>query len=210
MVNGKKLKTVMIQIARIQGIKEDGGIFHYPQRSLTKQELRPVDADLNVITKDVIIAQWGDDNWYFYYQAKDRESNTPEWQAYQAYINPPETLDEIKKKKTDQIDERTQAIILKGFLYGGEYYSNSDRAQGNWNKIVIGKATGTALETDFPIPLSTLDNKKVMLEYANIEEFYRTFLLSISAAKFSGSILKQQVLDCITIEQVLGIIDSRE
>lgn len=119
------------------------------------------------------------------------------------------SLEDLKAKRNLEINARTKQIIYQGFTHNSKIFSNSDIAQSNYNKIMAGLASGIILQADFPFLLSCMDETLYLLPEVEVNPFYRAHLESIATAKFSGSVLKNQINQCSTYAEVMAIIDTR-
>jgi len=121
----------------------------------------------------------------------------------------PFDLDEYKQYKNDnQIDKRTEELILSGYDYGGTLMSSSLNSQANL--MAVHKDRNEAW-LSYPITFSSKDNLS-SISIANATELNNLYLAFLSHKKGhmdSGNVLKDQVRAATTKGAVDAIIDSR-
>jgi hypothetical protein len=120
----------------------------------------------------------------------------------------PEILSELKAKRIQEIDLKTQNIISLGFNFDGKTFSLSLPAQTNWTNL---KANADMLNSMgfFPIIVSTIDSEQYSLLYENVVGFWMSGFGKISSTYKSGSDLKVAILAATTKEEINLIIDNR-
>lgn len=123
----------------------------------------------------------------------------------------PETLDEVKAKKIEAIDSKTNELISSGFEYDSASFSMSDAAQRNWCALAAAKANGLI---SYPLTLSTVDEGYHQLSDATALTLflvaYLTYQTDSTKPLAAGRILKAQVNACETVEAVNAIEDNRQ
>ena len=137
-----------------------------------------------------------------------RHSNGVEWiyfetqEEYNIFIEGDFNLNDFKIYVCGLIDESTTSNIFKGFTFDGHTFSMSISAQINLSNIF------NIPDGLFPLPYSTKDDKLYSLTLANRQNFYLTALGFKNTTIQAGTSLKQQVLDCPTLEQVQNILNT--
>lgn len=117
------------------------------------------------------------------------------------------SLPELKKRKIFGIDNNTQRIISKGFIFNNHKFSLSQNAQLNWS-VLYGRFKGGDLE--FPYNVTTNDDDVYTIQSA--EDFTAFCNLAVYAVGYQievGRQLKQAVKACETVEQLKAIVDTR-
>lgn len=109
-------------------------------------------------------------------------------------------ITELKKQLVSQIDAKSEAAIYNGFTFAGKNFSLSLSAQINWLGL------STLPQQAFPINLSTKNDDVYVLDFANRDNFYFTALNGKNAPLQAGNILKQQITDATTIEELNAIV----
>jgi hypothetical protein len=112
------------------------------------------------------------------------------------------TVDGFKDYLYDKIDKNTNDTILNGFTFDGKTFSMSVVAQINWSNLL------NVPEGMFPVNVSTTSNELYILTYANVQAFYGAALMYKSVALQSGTVLKNTVHNCTTIEELETILNS--
>jgi hypothetical protein len=119
------------------------------------------------------------------------------------------TIDELKNKRCQEVDLKTEQLIFSGFSFDGKLFSLSDNAQRNWMGISAAISAGLLTEQDFPFTLSAKDDTIYKLSWANRNNFMACVLRGISIPKGAGTALKNQILLAQTIEEINAIVDNR-
>ena len=120
----------------------------------------------------------------------------------------PVSLDEYKVGKYQEIDNKTQILISQGFLFDGKLFSLSIPAQSNWTNIKANKQDFIDLGA-FPLGISCQDGSIYMLQEADVFTFWLTGMSTVKTHYNSGGILKEQVKNATTKEEIESIIDNR-
>lgn len=119
-------------------------------------------------------------------------------------------LDIAKREKIAKIDARTSELIKTGFYYDGNHFSMSEAAQRNWIGLAAAKANGLL---QFPLPVSTVNETVYTIQNSDsCTAFISAFLMyQVDPTKplAQGRVLKAQVNNCTTIEQLNAIVDTR-
>jgi hypothetical protein len=112
-------------------------------------------------------------------------------------------LQELKDIRYYEIDVNTQQLIEKGFLFDGNTFSLSITAQINWSNLLN-------LQVQM-FPLNVMDkyDNLYVLEYSNLHNFYYSALNGKNQYLQSGGVLKTQIKNAQTTEEVNLIIDNR-
>ena len=119
------------------------------------------------------------------------------------YVDDFQSLEEAINFKKDQIDKRTQELIFEGFAFAGLNWSLSINAQINWNNIP------QLPEIVFPLAIQDMDGNNYNLEYSDRMNFYYTAVNIKNSHLQSGNILKTQVSQLTTIQEILTFVDPR-
>lgn len=139
-------------------------------------------------------------NQEYYHKLKDGASGHSV-EDYDKVYN----LDILKQKKCDEIDDKTDECIAKGFSYDDTIFSLSENAQTTWLGLVISKDS-----LSYPMPISTIDSGVYMLQDANSTAiFFGTGVQTIKHWYDTGRNLKLQVKDCQTKAEIDAIVDNR-
>lgn len=113
------------------------------------------------------------------------------------------TLEEAKEMKLAQIDSRTQELIFEGFSFAGLHWSLSINAQINWNNLP------QLPQTVFPLAIQDMNGVDYDLEFSQRMDFYYTAVAVKNSHLQSGNVLKREVSDMQTIQDVLNFQDPR-
>lgn len=105
-------------------------------------------------------------------------------------------VDSYKKHIIDLIDNHSQNKIFEGFIYDNKRFSLSLSAQINWSNLLF------LPESFFPVNLSTKDDDVYSLTYVNVQDFYNAALNGKNTPLQEGNVLKQQVKNCTTKEEL--------
>ena len=121
-------------------------------------------------------------------------------------VGPGATIEDYKKMKYCQIDERTSQLISLGYSYGGELFSLSMNAQTN-----ILALDHSRLELSYPIEYNTKNDESVysIADATTVHNMYLTALATKKARLDSGTVFKTQVRDATTIQEVRDVYDNR-
>lgn len=109
-----------------------------------------------------------------------------------------EELEEAKKNKIIEIDEKTRSAISKGFIFDNHTFSLSANAQLNWAFMF-----SNANNTNYPFVVSTINdtsyslkNKKTLIDFCD------TAMNTVINRLAAGRLLKEQVNKLNTIEEI--------
>lgn len=119
------------------------------------------------------------------------------------YVDDFQSLEEAINFKKDQIDKRTQELIFKGFSFAGLHWSLSINAQINWGNLP------QLPQGAFPLPIQDVNGNDYNLQYADRLNFYYAAVGAKNTHLQSGSVLKREVSDMQTIQDVLNFQDPR-
>jgi len=119
-----------------------------------------------------------------------------------------ETLEELKAKKSKEIDEKTGQLIALGYSFKGLSFSLSMNAQTN---ILALYTTRDHPALIYPIHYNTIDDKNTydVLDSQDLENMYLTALATKKAHTDSGTLLKDQVRAAANSQELDAIIDNR-
>lgn len=123
-----------------------------------------------------------------------------------------EYLDNLQNKRYEEIDEKTQELILLGFEYpasSGNIFSLTANAQRLY--MVIKNISEDIGYTDYPIKKTVMDDSfdYSITDATDAKSMYDTSLLKIKSKIDSGITLKAQIRDAATIAAINAIIDNR-
>lgn len=147
----------------------------------------------------------GKDSWTVI--EKDDDGNIIN--KYMVYDKPEgfaNTIEEALIVKKDQIDKRTQELIFEGFNYPSNStnkWSLSINAQINWNNLP------QLPQTVFPLAIQDMNGVDYDLEFSQRMDFYYTAVAVKNSHLQSGNVLKREVSDMQTIQDVLNFQDPR-
>lgn len=113
------------------------------------------------------------------------------------------TLDEVKSLKKDQIDQKTQELIFKGFEFEGHRWSLSEYAQINWSNIP------NADYSEFPMTMMDMDCKLYILTLDKRMDFYNKVFSIVKSIRIAGSTYVYQMMQLTTKDDVLNFVDPR-
>lgn len=118
-----------------------------------------------------------------------------------------ETLASHKTHRYEEIDGRTEDLILAGFSYGGKVISSSANAQSKWHAIFNMATIG---QVTYPLIVSARDETQVSLaDAAALYACYGTMVGTGKAHFDSGKVLKDAVLAAADAAAVDAIVDTR-
>ena len=147
----------------------------------------------------------GRDSW----TVVEKDDNGNIINKYMVYEKPEgfaNTIEEALEVKKDQIDSRTQELIFEGFNYPSNStnkWSLSINAQINWNNIP------QLPQIVFPLEIQDMEGNNYNLEYSDRMNFYYTAVNIKNSHLQSGNILKTQVSQLTTIQEILTFVDPR-
>jgi len=120
------------------------------------------------------------------------------------------SLEDAKRDKIQEIDQKTQDLITSGFDFDNARFSMSAKAQDNWSGLGIAYTLGFL---SFPLPVSTVDEGiYILADETALLQFlgaYMQYQSDPSQPLGAGRLLKTQVSECTTVEEVEAIIDNR-
>jgi D-alanyl-D-alanine carboxypeptidase len=117
-------------------------------------------------------------------------------------------LDAAKERRYTEIDSRTEELINQGFLFSSLVFSLSPGAQAKL--MGVNQVRGNA-NVEYPIHWNTKDDKQTRdIEDADdMLSFYLTAVGTYRAHVDAGTVLKNQVREKTTIEEVEAVEDTR-
>ncbi len=122
--------------------------------------------------------------------------------------NKNETEKAVKKHDViSEINNKTIAIIDKGYLYNNKYYSASQNAQ-NRHMYVLNCISNNSFTGSYVISAKD-ETKTELTTLTEIENFCNNLLAFVEQTVKDGSVLKQSVLNYTAIEQLEAFTDSR-
>lgn len=114
----------------------------------------------------------------------------------------------LREIKYNEINIRTKDLIIEGFEYNGERFSNSKRAQINWTRYYIAVKDG--IETNFPLTITKFNDAEYELIDANsVIALWSASYNSIKGFLKSGLDLKVLVSAAVTKASIDAIEDNR-
>lgn len=118
------------------------------------------------------------------------------------------SLDEYKQLKHDEIDAKTDDLIVAGFTYDSVVFSLSRNAQINWDNVKNNKS-----EYVFPLTISALNNDPYSLTDANVTAFWQAKndkLHHLTTGRVTtGRDLNETVFDAADEAAVDAVVDTR-
>ncbi len=120
---------------------------------------------------------------------------------------PGDDLGNAKRTRCWEIDEKTGALILQGFLHLGKLFSASKVAQSNADSMYA-KREDLSI---YPIRWSTLDNLDAISidDVVEMDAFHADMMAHVRGHYDSGNTLKDQVRAANTIQEVDDVEDTR-
>jgi len=113
-------------------------------------------------------------------------------------------LNEYKRLRYNEIDGKTVAMILPGFVYDTHTFSLSSNAQSNWNILKAQEA-----EFTWPVEISTIWNDAYILTQANLAAFWTAGKDAVKGHLDSGRTLKKSIYDAVDEATVDLVVDAR-
>lgn len=120
-------------------------------------------------------------------------------------------LARVKAGCCEEFDIRTTKLRESGWEYpaaSGDFYSLTTQAE-----MKLSKAHARSADGDFPYPfrLAKIDNSGILdLDDANdIDAAHKQMFEVLNTLVESGLVLKKQVIDATTVEDVLAVVDTR-
>lgn len=148
-----------------------------------------------------------DDNYDFGSNASV-DITSPGIESLLSKFGVPFTLNELKRAKFDEINEKSGALIREGgHNYGGKVFSLKETAQLN----VLGAERKKDLAQLYPIVFNTIDDMdEISLENStDVDNFFMSALAAKKAILDSGSTLKRSVRSATTKTEIDAVIDNR-
>jgi len=138
----------------------------------------------------------------------ENELSTAEQQTLDTLVSEhnPETLEEAKQRKCEEIDDRTAELVADGFEFNGVVFSGSVESQSR----VIGAYTARAFAT-YPIRWMSKDDSTYvdLVDESMLTSFFLIGFGTLKAKIDVGSTLKIQVSGANSVEEVNSITDPR-
>lgn len=113
------------------------------------------------------------------------------------------SLEELKKYRYAQIDNKTSELIAQGFVFDSHTFSMSTNAQINWSNFP------NLPDELFPLNVMDLNEDLYSLALADKLNFYLAALNYKNAQLQSGSALKAQIKAAVDVPSVNAITDNR-
>ncbi len=113
------------------------------------------------------------------------------------------TINELKELRYSEIDDRSQELIFEGFNFQGLKFSMSLSAQINWSNLF------NIPDSHFPLSLMDKNENIYSLQLSERVDFYASAMNHKNSILQSGSVLKAQIKNSITVSQINSIIDNR-
>jgi len=116
-------------------------------------------------------------------------------------------LTRLKQSRYDEIDARTEELILSGFVYGGKLLSSSANSQSKWHAMFNMAQLG---QVSFPLLLSSKDETQVSLPDATA--LFACYGAMVGTGKYhfdAGKVLKDAVLAAVDKAAVDAVVDTR-
>lgn len=112
----------------------------------------------------------------------------------------------LKSVRYDEIDAKTGLLISQGFTHNGVVFSLSANAQAN----LLGVYSARELLT-YPFQWNAIDDSSTyeIADAVEMATFFMTALATKKARQDSGTALKIQIRDAVSIEAVNLIVDNR-
>lgn len=120
------------------------------------------------------------------------------------FVDSAMALSDYKDIRYNEIDWKTEQLILAGFVFDSNTFSLSSNAQFNWNNLKVNEADFT-----WPVVVSTIDSNEYTLTQANLPAFWTAGKDVVKGFLDSGRDLKKQIYDAIDRAQVDAVIDNR-
>lgn len=118
-------------------------------------------------------------------------------------------VENIKLLTIQDIDAKTDALILNGAYYDGHYFSLTNEAQMNWNSLFTLMVAGT-IPVTASYEVSTLDDgKSYILTPEKRQEFFGTIFQTVSYQIQYGRSLKVAVSAMSSSAQIEEFVDPR-
>lgn len=114
------------------------------------------------------------------------------------------TLADYKQLRYNEIDWKTEQLILTGFIYDSETFSLSAYAQSNWTAL----KTSTA-DFVWPVEITAMNNNVYSLTEANLLAFWTAARDGVKDHLDSGRALKKTIFDATTEVAIDAVIDAR-
>lgn len=115
-------------------------------------------------------------------------------------------LEDLKTFRNNDIDNKTGALISQGYIYKGLLFSMSANAQSNLLGVYAAK---DFLSYPFEWNTKNDDNTYSILDASDLTHFFMTALETKKAHQQSGTLIKVQIRDAMSIDEVNNIIDNR-
>jgi hypothetical protein len=118
------------------------------------------------------------------------------------------SLEHFRKIKYDQINQKSQDLIAKGFIYNSKVFSLSRYMQLNLANAV--QLSNMQILT-FPLTFSTIDDtgNEILSNPSMLNSFYAIAYGTVGQILTSGGDLKQQVREATTIQAIKTVQDNR-
>lgn len=156
------------------------GAMVVPERELTAEEKLTV---TEVVTN-------GSVNKIYYYQNDKPPKSTAEKFA-----------EELRFRKS-LVDEKTESLMVSGFSFEGKTLGLRENEKLKW--LAISKTPAK-----LPMNLISKEGQLISVTALNVDTFYNTAFDRAAKIETDGGLLKYQMNQCTTIEQLNAIVDNR-
>lgn len=104
----------------------------------------------------------------------------------------------------NEIDYKTGTLIAAGFSFADLRFSLSFNAQINWNTLKMAPETFT-----WPVEITCANNNAYELAQDDLQTFWNAAKNTVKGYLDLGRILKKQVYDATTLEEIEAVTDTR-
>ena len=142
------------------------------------------------------------------FNTEPSETEKNEIITYYNNITHNDWIDSYRVQKFAEINNNTGSLIELGYTYSGHTFSLSEKAQTN---ILALYSTKDDPHLIYPILFNTKDDLDtfVVVDANEISNMYFTALATKKAHLDSGTVLKDQIRNAVTIAEIDAIQDNR-
>ena len=116
------------------------------------------------------------------------------------------TLDQAKKKKIREIDNKSVMLLEGGFVYDTKTFDIINDEE-RWKELLLAANAGLLV---YPVNVYAKDKTSISIaDLPEVTAFCGAFMMGRESILQPGRILKEQVMACVTKEEVNAIIDDR-
>lgn len=116
------------------------------------------------------------------------------------------TLDQAKKKKIREIDNKSVVLLESGFTYSSKIFDIVNDEE-RWKELLLAATAGLV---SYPINVYAKDKTSISLaDITEVTAFIGAFMATREGILQPGRVLKEQVAACTTKTEVDAIIDNR-